>query len=61
MQLVDTHCHLDFDRFDADREQVIAQAVKDGIVSIINPGIMRANCKPSAAWRSTRRWLLSVK
>lgn len=37
--LVDTHCHLDFNNFDEDREQVIERARKSGIVRILNPGI----------------------
>lgn len=45
MRLVDTHCHLDFDRFDKDREQVITQAVNDGIAYIINPGIDLASSR----------------
>lgn len=39
MRLTDTHCHLDFDRFDNDREQVIARAVDIGVTRILIPGI----------------------
>lgn len=35
----DTHCHLDFDRFDDDRSQVIKRAWKAGLIFILNPGI----------------------
>jgi len=35
----DTHCHLNFDRFDKDRTQVLQRAWKAGIVWILNPGI----------------------
>jgi TatD DNase family protein len=35
----DTHCHLDFERFDKDRAQVINRAWKAGLVFILNPGI----------------------
>ncbi len=35
----DTHCHLDFDRFQKDRGQVIKRAQKAGLVWILNPGI----------------------
>lgn len=35
----DTHCHLDFERFQKDREQVIKRAQKAGLVWILNPGI----------------------
>lgn len=37
--LTDTHCHLDFDRFDKDRERVIARAEKQGLTRILVPGI----------------------
>lgn len=35
----DTHCHLDFDRFDTDRNEVIRRAWDAGLVKILNPGI----------------------
>lgn len=35
----DTHCHLDFDRFDKDRDRVITRAQEAGLVWILNPGI----------------------
>lgn len=35
----DTHCHLDLDWFDEDREEVLKRAWEAGLVWIINPGI----------------------
>jgi TatD DNase family protein len=35
----DTHCHLDFERFDSDRESVLKRAWKAGLVWILNPAI----------------------
>ncbi len=35
-QLIDTHCHLDFSEFDADREDVIKRAFEAGVEYIIN-------------------------
>ncbi|HOX09065.1 MAG TPA: YchF/TatD family DNA exonuclease [Candidatus Omnitrophota bacterium] len=35
-KLVDTHCHLDFPEFDADRDDVIKRAREAGIENIIN-------------------------
>jgi TatD DNase family protein len=35
----DTHCHLDFERFDLDREKVLKRAWEAGLVWILNPGI----------------------
>lgn len=37
--LADTHCHLDFNIFDNDREEVIERARSAGVVRILNPGI----------------------
>jgi TatD DNase family protein len=37
--LTDTHCHLDFNRFDGDRAQVMARAKTEGLIRLLNPGI----------------------
>lgn len=42
--LIDTHCHLDFDRFDEDRPQVIARAAEFGVERIIVPALDLNNC-----------------
>ncbi|KPK97083.1 MAG: hydrolase TatD [Omnitrophica WOR_2 bacterium SM23_72] len=36
--LIDTHCHLDFPEFDADREAVITRAQEQGIEAMVNIG-----------------------
>jgi len=37
--LTDTHCHLDFNKFDDDREGVLARAWEAGLERILIPGI----------------------
>jgi TatD DNase family protein len=39
MTLTDTHCHLDFNWFDTDRELVVERAKTAGLKRILNPGI----------------------
>ena len=38
MQLIETHAHLDFKDYDADREEVIKRAKEHGVFKIINIG-----------------------
>jgi TatD DNase family protein len=45
MSLIDTHCHLDFAAFDADRAEVAARARALGVVGIAIPGVL------AAGWR----------
>lgn len=40
--IIDSHCHIDFEIFNQDREQVLARARQLGIRSIIVPGISAA-------------------
>ncbi|NMC13073.1 MAG: TatD family hydrolase [Chloroflexi bacterium] len=38
-QLIDTHCHIDFEDFNIDREKILDNARNVGVTHIINPGI----------------------
>lgn len=39
MEFCDSHCHLDFDAFDADRAEVIKRSKENGVTTIINCGL----------------------
>jgi len=43
--LIDTHCHLDFDRFDDDRDAVLRRAEEADVRRIIVPAIELENCQ----------------
>lgn len=45
LQLVDTHCHLDFEAYSNDRNEVINRADKVGVIKIINPGVSLESSK----------------
>jgi TatD DNase family protein len=37
--VIDTHCHIDFDGYDADRDAVIQRAADAGVTTIVNPAV----------------------
>ena len=43
--MIDTHCHLDFDRFDEDRSAVVQRALDAGVEQIIVPALDLDNCR----------------
>ena len=48
-RLTDTHCHLDLDRFDPDREAVIQRATEQGLERILIPGLDLDSCRAAIA------------
>ncbi len=43
--LIDSHCHLNFNKFDDDRVEVIGRAQAEGIAAFINPGTSLADSR----------------
>lgn len=37
--MIDTHCHIDFPKFDADRQTVLASSLRAGVQKIVVPGV----------------------
>ena len=42
MELIDSHCHLDVEAFDPDREQVLQRSRQAGVSAFVIPGIHAA-------------------
>ena len=45
MQLTDTHCHLDYNKFDDDRDAVISRAINSGLIRMLVPGLHHRSSK----------------
>jgi TatD DNase family protein len=45
MFLTDTHCHLDYDKFDSDRAEVIQRATDSGLIRLLVPGLDHRSSK----------------
>jgi TatD DNase family protein len=45
MELTDTHCHLDEQKFDFDREAVLERAIQAGVGRILIPGLSLASSR----------------
>jgi len=49
MNIIDTHCHLDAAEFDADREQILKQAIGSGVSMVVVPAVTPDNFSHVAA------------
>lgn len=58
--LVDTHCHLDFDRFDEDREAMIGRAVEAGVRKMIVPAVDLDDIPKLLALAEQHQWLFAA-
>src|SRR5258708_3215233 len=52
-ELIDTHCHLDAEQYDSDREDVIARAHEAGVTRIIIPAVDIASGEAALALSAT--------
>ncbi|MFK7795317.1 MAG: TatD family hydrolase [Gammaproteobacteria bacterium] len=43
MQIIDTHCHLDFDVFEHDRDDVLKRARENGLSGFVIPAVKQAS------------------
>tara|TARA_R110002049_G_scaffold225521_1_gene397433 strand:- start:53215 stop:53982 length:768 start_codon:yes stop_codon:yes gene_type:complete len=43
MQIIDTHCHLDFDNFQQDRHEVLERARKNGVSGFVVPAVKKSS------------------
>ncbi|MCC7361609.1 MAG: TatD family hydrolase [Anaerolineales bacterium] len=48
-RLVDTHCHLDFEQFDADRDVVLQAALAAGVAQVLVPAVNLAASRRAIA------------
>jgi TatD DNase family protein len=53
--VIDTHCHLDVARFDADRDDVLQRAWTAGVTAIIVPAIGPSSWEPLLDWPARDR------
>ncbi len=60
MKLIDSHAHLDFDRFDADREAVLARAAEAGVERIITIGTDLASSRRALALAHAHEHIFSA-
>ncbi len=60
MELVDTHCHLNFPRYDHDRAEVLSRAFKAGVKRIIVPAIDLESCRQALELSANERGIYAA-
>jgi len=60
LNLSDTHCHLDLNRFDDDRDEVIARAQEAGLTRILIPGITLASSRAAVKLANSHPMLFAA-
>jgi len=60
LTLIDTHCHLDYSQFDADREAVLARAREAGVERIVIPGTDLVSSRRAVALAEKHEWIYAA-
>jgi len=60
MELVDTHCHLNFSRYDRDREEVLQRARAAGVKRVIVPAIDLESCRQALEMASSSKGIFAA-
>ena len=60
MRLIDSHCHIQADRFDADADLVLGAARLAGLERVLVPGWDRPSCEQAIALAARLPWLAAA-
>lgn len=53
--MIDSHCHLDLEAFDADRDEVVERATRAGVEGMLVPAVRPRTWPVLAAWAARHR------
>ena len=60
MRLTDTHCHLDLDQFNADRDAVIQRAINAGVTRILIPSLTGTSSRAAVKFAESNHMLYAA-
>ncbi len=60
MNLTDTHCHLDYEKFDADRAEVLSRAREAGLTRILVPGLELRSSRAAVKLAEDCPWVFAA-